>query len=267
MNWRYRDMLSHDQLSNLYLDLLEKTLTGAILGDLGYRLALKPRLYRHYNEKVRLAGLDLPSHAHTMIGTDRLRHLRHLMDDVLDRGVPGDFIETGVWRGGTCIYMRAVLAARGVTDRKVWVADSFEGLPPPDEQTYPADKGDRLHEIALLAVSLEEVKRNFEKYNYLDDQVVFLKGWFKDTLPAIDPAQRFAIIRLDGDLYESTIQSLTALYPKLSPSGFVVIDDYILPNCRRAVLDFREANQIGDKLEVFPLAACWRKSGDRPNGS
>ncbi len=250
-------------LPNLYLDLLEKTLTGAILDDLGYRTVSRPTLLHHYDEKIRQSGLDWPGRAHTMIGTDRLRHLRRLMDDALDLGVPGDFIETGVWRGGACIYMRAVLAIRGVNDRRIWVADSFEGLPPPDKETYPADTKSWLHEVPLLAVSLEEVKKNFEKYNCLDDQVVFLKGWFKDTLSTIDPAQRFAIIRLDGDLYESTIQSLTALYPKLSPSGFVVVDDYLLPACRRAVRDFRQSRGIGEEIRTISGGAVyWRKSAD-----
>jgi Macrocin-O-methyltransferase (TylF) len=256
-------MSNRDNLIDLYLDLLEKALTGSILDDLGYRPAQNRPLYRHYNEQVRRAGLDWPSHAHTMIGTDRLRHLRYLMDDVLDRNVPGDFIEAGVWRGGACIYMRAVLAVRGVIDRKVWLADSFAGLPPPDAEKFPADEDSWLHQVDFLAVSLEDVKRNFKKYNFLDDQIVFLKGWFKDTLPNIPSEQRFAVVRLDGDLYESTTQSLSALYPKLSPRGFVVIDDYALPSCRRAVHDFREANHIKDSIErIAGGAVFWCKTSD-----
>jgi hypothetical protein len=102
---------------------------------------------------------------------------------VLSEGVEGDLIETGVWRGGASIFMRAVLAAYGIEDRKIFVADSFEGLPAPDAEKYPADQNERFHTYTYLAVSKEDVENNFRKYGLLDNQVVFLKGWFKDTLP------------------------------------------------------------------------------------
>ena len=90
-----------------------------------------------------------------------------------------------------------------------------------------------------LAVSLDEVKDNFARYGLLDDQVVFVKGWFQDTLPSLD-AGPFALLRVDADLYESTFVALEGLYPKLSPGGFVIVDDFnLLPSCRQAVLDYR----------------------------
>jgi O-methyltransferase len=242
-----------------YLDLLELTLTGAILDDIGYAPGESPQLSADYDAAKRLIGADWPSHAHTMIGLKRLRNLRRLISRVLEDRIPGDFIETGVWRGGACIYMRALLMAYGVTDRRVWVADSFAGLPPPNPERYPADSGSNLHKIGLIAVSLEEVKKNFTKYNMLDEQVVFLNGWFKDTLPHA-PIEKLAILRLDGDMYESTIQALDTLYPKLSPGGFVIIDDYILIPCRKAVDDFRARNGIADIVEdIDGIASFWRK--------
>ena len=90
--------------------------------------------------------------------------------------VEGDLIETGVWRGGACIFMRAVLAAYGIEDRRIFVADSSEGLPKPDAAKYPADKGDKHHIHSYLAVSKDEVENNFRKYNLLDNQLFFLKG-------------------------------------------------------------------------------------------
>jgi Macrocin-O-methyltransferase (TylF) len=243
-----------------YLDLLELTLTGAILDDIGYAPGESPQLSADYDAAKRLIGSDWPSHAHTMIGLKRLRNLRRLIPRVLEDRIPGDFIETGVWRGGACIYMRALLMAYGVTDRRVWVADSFGGLPPPNPERYPADAGSNLHKIGLIAVPLEEVKKNFAKYNMLDEQVVFLNGWFKDTLPNA-PIEKLAILRLDGDMYESTIQALDSLYPKLSPGGFVIIDDYFLPACRKAVDDFRAQNGIADIVEdIDGIASFWRKT-------
>jgi O-methyltransferase/8-demethyl-8-(2,3-dimethoxy-alpha-L-rhamnosyl)tetracenomycin-C 4'-O-methyltransferase len=99
--------------------------------------------------------------------------------------------------------MRGMLAVNGDNKRKVYVADSFEGLPRPNPEAYPADNGNRLYEHTELAVSLEKVKDNFNRYGLLDDQVVFVKGFFSETLPALQ-AGPFALIRLDGDLYEST---------------------------------------------------------------
>src|SRR5438132_2136885 len=85
--------------------------------------------------------------------------------------IPGDFIETGVWRGGCCILMRGILAANGVTDRRVYVADSFAGLPPPDAERYAADAGDPHHTFKELSISIEQVRENFARYGLLDDQV------------------------------------------------------------------------------------------------
>jgi O-methyltransferase len=242
-----------------YLDLLELTLTGAILGDVGYVPGEHPELSNRYDAEKRLIGRDWPQYTHTMIGLTRLRHVRECIDRILKENIPGDFIETGVWRGGTCIFMRAMLAAYNIRDRRVWVADSFEGLPPPTPERFPADAGSWLHKVPVLAVALEEVKGNFARYGLLDEQVVFLKGWFKDTLPNA-PIDKLALLRLDGDMYESTTDALTALYGKVSPSGFIVIDDYNLLPCRQAVDDFCAANGLSAQLEKIDLnAAFWRK--------
>src|SRR5262249_28776794 len=145
--------------------------------------------------------------------------------DVIQRKVPGDLIECGAWRGGATIFMRAVLQVYGVNDRNVWVADSFEGLPKPDEKNFPDDKGIDLWAYKDLAVSVDQVKANFQRYGLLDDHVKFLVGWFKDTLPKA-PIDKLAILRVDGDLYESTWEALAALYPKLSVGGYTIVDDY-----------------------------------------
>jgi len=213
-----------------------------------------------FTENDRINGrVSFPCLAHTMIGIKRLDNLQYCIETVLDEGVEGDFIETGVWRGGACIFMRAVLAVYGIENRRVFVADSFEGLPKPDGKKYPADKGDTHYIYAYLAISKEEVEDNFRKYGLLDDNVVFLKGWFKDTLPSA-PIDKLSILRLDGDLYESTIISLESLYPKLSYGGFCIIDDYGLINCKLAVDDFRMKHKISSKIKKIDYTgAYWRK--------
>ena len=191
-----------------------------------------------------------------------MENLRDAVFHVLGKEIPGDFIETGVWRGGACIFMRAILSAYGVTDRNVWVADSFEGLPAINAALYPADAADvDLSEYHELAVGMDEVKANFAKYDLLDDQVKFLKGWFKDTLRAA-PIERLAILRLDGDMYESTMDALTALYHKVSIGGVVIVDDYnIIPGCRQAVHDFRDSRGIDDAICKIDLwGVFWIKT-------
>jgi O-methyltransferase len=211
-------------------------------------------------QEARLEGRDWPVLAHTMIGLKRIENLQFCVEDVLQKGVPGDLIETGVWRGGATILMRGILKAYGVGDRRIWVADSFEGLPEPDAKKYPADAGDTHHKLEMLAVSLEEVKTNFEKYSLLDDQVCFLKGWFKDTLPKA-PIQQLAVIRLDGDMYESTMDGLIHLYPRLSPGGYLIVDDYgVVPSCRKAVEDYRQTHGIKEAIQpIDGWGVFWRR--------
>lgn len=250
----------------LYLDLVERCLLNTIYED-GYTDWTRPAVSRPFDPERRRLGLDWPTVAHTMIGQVRLRNLRDLAEQALAEGVPGDFIETGVWRGGACILLRAVLKAHVVTDRRVFAADSFEGLPRPDPANYPADAGDRHHTFRELAVPLEEVRANFARYGLLDVQVVFLKGWFKDTLPTA-PIERLALLRLDGDMYESTTDGLRHLYDKVSLGGFVIVDDYgATPNCRRAVDDFRRDRGIAEPLvNIDGLGVYWRKLKPGPSG-
>jgi len=255
--------MSTPGLPALYIDLLERALTGAITEDPGFHPSYNPIIPHSYHAAARSEGKDWPVRAVTMIGLTRLRHLGKLVRQVLDDRVPGDLIETGVWRGGACIYMRALLAVLGADDRRVWVADSFQGLPPPDGVDYPADANDMLHTIGFLRVSLDEVKANFAKFNMLDDRVEFLSGWFKDTLPAA-PIAKLAVLRLDGDMYESTINALDALYFKVSPGGFVVVDDYDVVNCKTAIHDFRNRHRITEPIETIDSnGAFWCVASDR----
>ena len=256
-----------------YLDLLRRNLTRYGSDELvpvgWYRLGrpfFNTRKFmlvrrRPFNQRARDLGLDWPADALTMIGMQRLTSLQHCVETVLAEDVPGDLVECGVWRGGASILMRAVLAVHGDETRRVWLADSFAGVPPPDTANYKADKGIKLHHAAgVLAVSETQVRANFERYGLLDDQVRFLPGWFKDTLQDA-PIDRIAVLRLDGDLYESTIQALDALYPKLSPGGFCIVDDYhAVQACRQAVADYRQTHEISAEIvEIDGTGVLWRK--------
>ena len=228
-----------------------------VLAERGIQLVRE----RTFDPVRRAEGKGWPYHAHTMVGTKRLDNIEWCISAVLADEIPGDVIETGVWRGGASIFMRAVLEAYGVTNRTVWVADSFRGLPPPDTDRYPDDQGSDLHLYADLAVPVETVRSNFERYGLLDDRVRFLEGWFRDTLPHA-PIERLAVMRLDGDLYESTMDPLTSLYERLAPGGFVIVDDYLsIESCRTAVDDFRREHGIDDEIvEVDWSCVYWRRS-------
>ena len=239
------------------LDLLNPTTSRAVRQRDGSTLVEQ---VPEHDRGRRLVGGDWPANAASMVGYQRLTNVERCVRTALADGVPGDLIETGVWRGGATILMRAMLDVLGDETRRVWVADSFAGLPAPDEATYPADAGDRHHTYDFLTVSEEEVRRNFERYDLLDKRVRFLPGWFSDTLPGLGD-ETWAVLRLDGDMYGSTMQALQSLYANLSPGGFVIIDDYgAIPNCARAVEDFREAGGIEDPLEkVDWTGVFWRK--------
>jgi O-methyltransferase len=267
----------------LYLGLLKRCLTDSLYeerpeyvpiaprslrGKLLYRLLMRylrrrgiEQLFRaqRWDIAARIEGSDWPHAGETMIGFARLDNIRDCVRQVLRDGIPGDLAEAGVWRGGAAIFMKAVLAVHGDSQRKVWVVDSFEGLPRPDP-AYPADEGDIHHEFKELAVPLDEVKRNFARYGLLDDRVIFLRGWFRETLPHA-PIEQLALLRLDADMYESTSTVLSSLYSKLSPGGFTIVDDYYShPACRAAVDDFRNAEGITEEIKAVDRCACfWRK--------
>jgi hypothetical protein len=250
------------QNPDLYLGLLERSLLGLVDGDVSNRhpTASGEASIRDPHEVSRgTLGADWPAQAPSMIGTARMDNIRFTIESVLRDEIPGDLIETGVWRGGAVIFMRGVLKSYGVDNRSVWVADSFEGLPPPNPERYPKDAGMNLEGYAELKVSLEQVQENFRRYGLLDDQVKFLKGWFRETLP-VAPIEQISVMRLDGDLYESTLDALTHLYPRLSGGGYVIIDDYQVEACRAAVQDFRRDQGIDAALVQIDWAGVyWRR--------
>jgi O-methyltransferase len=191
----------------------------------------------------------------TMLPKKTLENFESCIRECIDKGIEGDIIECGVWRGGSVIFANEVLKSLNRTDIKIYVADSFEGLPKPNPEKYPHDKDDKHYTMEELKISLDEVKNNFKKFGEITDNVVFLKGWFKDTLPTPE-IKKLSVLRMDGDMYESTMDILVNLYHKLSVGGFCIIDDFGHMTCRKAVEDFREQKNIKDKITIID---------DRPN--
>jgi O-methyltransferase len=229
------------------------SLVSGVLRRYGYHLT--QRVNPTWQE--RRDGSILPYSADTMMGLTRLTHLQECIETVIREKIPGDLIEAGVWRGGGCIFMRGVLAAYGISDRTVYVADSFRGFPqvesPEDSDARPE------HYHSYLAVPLDTVRGNFTRFGLLDDRVVFLQGWFKDTLPKA-PIEQLSILRTDGDMYSSTMDALEALYPRIAPGGFCIVDDYgAVDACRKAVTAYRTANGITAEIRHIDwTGAFWR---------
>ena len=246
--------------SALYLGLLKAVLTDTVFEPGPDPDHLSPAGYVQSLVKHCIQGRAL-----TMVPMSRLDNIQRCIEDVLENNVPGDVLEAGVWRGGTSIFMKAVLAAHN-SGKLVWVADSFEGLPTPDAHPIEA----KAHESKLMkdiyqhfAVSIEDVQSNFARFGFFDENVRFLKGWFKDTLPSA-PIDQLSVVRLDGDYYESTMTCLTHLYDKLSPGGYMVIDDYGQDDwtyCRQAVDEFRSGRNITEPmLRVDSTCYYWQRS-------
>jgi O-methyltransferase len=237
----------------MYLDLLKKTLTRAqtvgrytprhLLGvgrfEIAEHVPTNPEGYLEGGG----SNLEMRQEdAETMVGTRQLDNIQFCVTDVVKRHIPGDVIECGAWRGGVTILMRAVLRAYGDTEKSVWVADSFEGLPKPITQV------DSNLEQGMMAVSLQEVQENFARYGLLDDRVRFLKGYFNKSLPTA-PITKLSVLRADGDLYQSQLDVLNNLYPKLSVGGYAIIDDYFeLSGCKRAVDEYRQDHNITEEI-------------------
>jgi hypothetical protein len=276
-------------LESHYLDLLKKTLLGEIYwenearilylrncieGKDQYDAATLLRFpqsrrdfcdhYQALRKEGRFIDENIKNvgYVNTMVGRKRLENVERCLDRICKDGVPGDLIECGVWRGGCAVFLRGYMAAHRITDRNVWVADSFVGVPPP---SLPQDDGVDLsaERYPELAIPIESVRDLFARYGLLDDRVRFLHGWFRETLPKA-PIGKLALLRIDADLYESTSDALSALYSRLCPGGFAIIDDYgCISACREAVDDYRSQNGIEEPIvEIDWTGVFWRKAAN-----
>jgi hypothetical protein len=307
----------------LYLDMVKRALCNLIYEDLslwayGPDRGMEP--LTRFDLRLRVLGEDKPIEAHTMIGWQRLTNIESCAKAVIDDGIEGDFVETGVLRGGAAIFMRAVLKAYGVTDRRVFACDTFVAPHVPPETfarrllRKPVLKGaglltrvpSRRWKLSFYRqlekrqeswppsanpseewvdfymglvryfasnpslieskdfVSLAAVRSHFARYGLLDSQIHFLQGFFADTLPGA-PIEAIALLRCDGDTYESTRSVLDAIYDKVSIGGYVIVDDYhSFDDCKQAVDEFRAEHSIDDALvPIDNNAVYWRRTQTR----
>jgi O-methyltransferase len=183
----------------------------------------------------------------TMTSIERMYALYQAVRHVHAAAVPGDVVECGVWLGGSSMLAALTLDSLGDCERHLWLYDTFQGMPPPTEVDrsltgeHARDALKRTDSVgmAMRAVAgLAEVKANLATTGYPSDHLRFVEGMVEDTIPAVAPEQ-ISILRLDTDWYESTRHELRHLWPRLSPGGVLIIDDYgHWQGARRAVDEF-----------------------------
>ncbi len=261
-----------DALRTSYLDVLKLCLCD--LGGVGSRTISWTGDRRVFSRELsgdqqmgwRISGRDWPLNALTMVGLRRLDDLQTCVESVVREEIEGDLIEAGAWRGGSSILMRATLDALGARDRTVWVADSFQGFPAPEEDAAPEDREleTDMSPLGFLAPSLEEVQGYFARFG-LERGLRFVPGFFEETMEQLR-GRRWSVVRLDADTYKATRLTLEALYPCLSVGGYLVSDDYFfLPACRRAIDEFRSEHGITEPIEQVDFnGARWRREREEP---
>jgi len=218
------------ELGTKFLRTVENGVTGAI-----YR-GHNPE----FNEENRKLGNDWPGACgHTMVGFVRLNNIKTVIEDTLARSVPGDFMELGVWRGGSCIYAAAVYLTLGV-QRNIYVFDAFEPISGYGESSD------------YLAVSLDQIKQNFDNYGLLESNIIFRKGLFESTLKEFAseyPQTKLAILRMDSNFYDPHMHSFYYVLPFVQTGGYLIFDDIVShPAVAAAWRDFQAWHGLAYEL-------------------
>lgn len=244
-----------DDVRDLYLHTVKLSVVGALLQTPGVNPGVgkaESLTQTPYDAERRYRGSDWPTYGLTMIGIERLDNVHKLLVEALRQDVPGDFVECGVWRGGASLFAKAVLTAHGGSDRRhVHLVDSFQGLPAPTTD----EGGDKStwSQMKFLEVPQEQVMASFDRYGLLDSSVHFWKGYFRYSMPQLRAgiSGKIALLRMDGDMFESTMDILFNAYDLVNVNGFIIIDDWHVEECRKAVIKFFELH--GRTMEVTPI--------------
>ena len=215
-----------------------------------HRATLSPDMFEtEFRELYKLCS------PYTMTSCERMYGLYKAVDYVLSSGVPGDFVECGVWRGGSAMIIAKMMVNRGVENRKIYMYDTYEGMSPPTNFDIDIN-GQNASELMAISANkkemsvwcladLSEVKQNLASTGLAPEQLIFIKGKVEETIPEIVPEHKIAILRLDTDWYESTKHELLHLYPILSVNGVLIIDDYgHWSGCRKAVDEYFNSHNV-----------------------
>jgi hypothetical protein len=259
------DRLPLERARATYLEMLKAYVSGVVYGKEersvppGTHTGKKKLKVSQLNLGTRSSGAEWAYMGYTMVGSKRLDNIRDLLFDVMKNDIKGDYIETGVWRGGASIFARGLMRAYNQSSRRSYVCDSFHGLPPGNASIAKRDKG--WDNTPYLEVAAERVAGHFRESGTLDPNVIFAKGFFNDTMKPLRPViNDLAIMRLDGDMYESTVDVLYNLYDRLSVGGFVIMDDWFGFPSKLACEDFFKAHGMSPHIIAIDAAsAYWQK--------
>jgi len=261
-----RDVSVKEHAVIMYLEMIKSFVTASLFNAAEFSVRAVSRtpqvqLNGPLNLGVRMGGQDWTYAGDTMTGWARIDNIRMLLTDVIRNSIEGDYIETGVWRGGASVFARAVVKVlEPGTTRVSYVCDSFRGLPPGSANLDRGDKG--WDNTPYLEIPSDIVANNFIKYDMLDSNVVFAKGFFNETMPPLSKhIQKLAVMRLDGDMYESTVDVLYHLYDKLSIGGYLIMDDWFGFPSKTACQDFFKVHGINPEIiPIDSVSAYWKKT-------
>lgn len=247
---------------NLYLDTVVKSITGYNIRTPGLKPGVGSVLRRTtFDPSKRKVGRDWPEFGYAMSGLARLNNVRRVLEDIFTNNVPGDFMECGVWRGGTSIFARSVIVAYGES-RSVILADSFHGLP----RSSTSKDSDKWSKMDYLRVSQSQVQSHFRDFDLFDsDHVQFVVGFFSTSLKKFRieniGRRQLSVIRADGDMYESCLHIIVYLYDLLSVGGYFIVDDWTGFPCQEAITEFRKHVGINDKIILIDASSVyWQKT-------
>jgi len=241
-------------LYDRYLELLKGFITNSLLPEVGRcgggPGGCDPAHRLEYEDFRRVGGDDWPVYGLTMVGIVRMDNVRMAIETVVREGIAGDFVELGTWRGGVCMFAKAIFDALGESgSRQVALFDTYEPM-----------AGYAAADVAgYLAAPLEKVKANFERLGLTQlhpDSITYHKGYFNDTLPGF-VAQRgqrpIAVLRLDGNFYSSYEDCLYRLYEFVPVGGFVIFDDIrSIPDVQLAWNNFQEDQGFKETVTDMP---------------
>ena len=229
---------------------------GKIINKAGYTVTRSNDLLQEYRFDTEFMELHALCSPYTMTSVERMYSLYEATKYILNNGIKGDFVECGVWRGGSPMLVAKMLQNRNIRDRKIYLYDTFEGMPAPTDMDFDyrgrdADKllKENIHQketsVWCLA-DLREVTYNMGLTGYPKENIIYVEGKVEDTIPSTIPDGPIAILRLDTDWYESTWHELVHLYPMLIEKGVLIIDDYgHWEGCRKAVDEYFAKEKVG----------------------
>jgi len=228
---------------------IEKAVNN-LIGIFGLKMVSKKGLTKDMDLEKEFEEIYQKCKKYTKTSKERMFALYKSVEYVVNSGIEGDFVECGVWKGGSCMLIAYALLVLGVKDRKIWLYDTFEGMTKPTGRDIKIHGGKTANEMWKERkgkwdyIELEEVKKNMKLSGYPEKNLIFVKGKVEETIPKKIP-KKITLLRLDTDFYESTYHELKHLYPLLSINGILILDDYgHWKGAKEAVDEYFRANEI-----------------------